>query len=164
MTIRSFKAVLAGSAMLALALGATSAQAANTATATATASILKQVSVTKTADLNFGTIVTGTTAATVVISPAGGRTCGTGLVCTNAVTAAAFGIVGTTAQTVTLAAAGPVTLTAGANTMSATLQTSSATRVLNGTDSFTVGGTLSVAANQADGVYTGSFSVTVDYQ
>lgn len=28
---------------------------------------------------------------------------------------------------------------------------------------FAVGGTLSVAANQADGTYTGVFSVTADY-
>lgn len=162
MTIRSIKAALVGAALLA-GFGATSAQAA-TASATARAQILRQVTLTKTADLDFATIVTAATASTVQVSPAGVRTCGAGLTCTGTVTAAAFGIVGTTGQTVTLAAAGPVTLTSGANTMTATLATSAATRVLTGTDSFTVGGTLSVGANQADGVYTGSFNVTVDYQ
>jgi len=162
MTIRSIKAALIGAALVA-GFGASSAQAA-TASATARATILRQVTLTKTADLDFGTIITAATASTVAVSPAGVRSCGTGLTCTNAVTAAAFGIVGTTGQTVTLAATGPVTLTSGANTMTATLATSAATRVLTGTDSFTVGGTLNVGGNQADGVYTGSFNVTVDYQ
>lgn len=34
----------------------------------------------------------------------------------------------------------------------------------SGADSFTVGGTLDVAANQAAGEYTGTFTVTVEYQ
>ena len=32
-----------------------------------------------------------------------------------------------------------------------------------GTDKFTIGGTLTVKASQASGVYTGSFNVTVAY-
>ena len=36
--------------------------------------------------------------------------------------------------------------------------------LLNGNDSFTVGGTLDVAAMQAAGKYTGSFTVAVEYQ
>ncbi len=162
MNIRLMKAALVGT-VFAAGFAATGAQAA-TATATAKAQILRQITVTKTADLDFGTIVTGAAASTVVISPAGARTCGAGLVCTNAATAAAFGIVGTTGSVVTLAAAGPVSLVSGGNNMSATLLTSAATRTLTGTDSFTVGGTLSVGANQADGAYTGTFTVTVDYQ
>ncbi|MBA3895617.1 MAG: DUF4402 domain-containing protein [Sphingomonadaceae bacterium] len=159
------KAALCGTALLALGLGATSAQAA-TATAFAKAKILKQITVTKSADLDFGTIVTGAAASTVTVSSAGVRTCGAGLTCTNPATAAAFGVTGTSGAVVTLAAAGPVTLT-GSNggTMSATLNTSAATMTLTaGPDPFTVGGVLSVGANQTDGVYQGSFTVTVDYQ
>ncbi|MEQ3747275.1 MAG: DUF4402 domain-containing protein [Henriciella sp.] len=33
-----------------------------------------------------------------------------------------------------------------------------------GADDFTVGGTLTVAANQASGEYTGTFAITVEYQ
>lgn len=163
MTIRTFKAALVGTVVLAAGMGATSAQAA-TATATARANILRQITVTRTADLNFGTIVTGATADTVVISAAGARTCGAALVCTGTVSAAAFDIVGTTGSVVTLAAGGPVTLTSGANSMTATLAASGATLTLDGTDAFTVGGTLGVGANQADGVYAGTFTVTVNYQ
>ncbi|MEP6104101.1 DUF4402 domain-containing protein [Parasphingorhabdus sp.] len=41
---------------------------------------------------------------------------------------------------------------------------SASTITLDGTDGFTVGGTLSVGANQADGAYVGTFGVTVNYQ
>lgn len=162
MTNRSIKAALIGAALLA-GFDASSAQAA-TATATARAKILKNITLTKTADLDFGTIVVGATGATVTLSPAGVRNCGV-LTCTGTPTAAAFGISGTTGETVTIAATGSATLTSGTNSMPInTYTTSAATRVLTGTDSFSVGASLVVAANQADGVYTGSVNVTVDYQ
>ena len=156
---------LTAAGVLAVALGGTAAYAA-TASATAKAKILKQVTVTKTADLDFGTVVTGTAPGTVIISSAGARTCGTGLVCSGSTAAAAFGIVGTTGQTVTISTPLTVSLTSGLNSMSAGLLSSAATRTLSGTaaDQVTVGGTLSVGANPADGDYTGSFAVTVDYQ
>ncbi len=162
MTNRFIKAALAGT-VIAASFAATGAQAA-TATATAKAQILRQITVAKTSDLDFGTIVTGAAASTVIVSPAGARTCGVGLVCTNAVTAAGFGIVGTTGSVVTLASDASVTLNSGANSMTAALLTSAATRTLTGVDSFTVGGTLAVGANQADGAYSGTFTVTVNYQ
>ncbi len=162
MTNRFMKAALAGT-VFAAAFASTGAQAA-TATATAKAQILKQITVTKTADLDFATIITGAAASSVIVSPAGVKTCGAGLVCTGTVAAAAFGIVGTTGSVVTLAADPSVTLNSGANSMTATLLTSAATRTLTGTDSFTVGGTLAVGASQADGAYTGTFTVTVNYQ
>jgi hypothetical protein len=48
------------------------------------------------------------------------------------------------------------TASAGTNGLTGTLSTS-------GTDNFTVGGTLNVAAGQATGIYTGTFDVTVAY-
>ena len=165
MTTKTNKAVFAAAAIAAL-FGAQGANAA-TATATAKAKILKQITVTKSSDLDFGTIVTGATASTVAVSAAGVATCGSGLTCTGTTTAAGFGVTGTTGEVVTISAAGPVSLTSGANTMSATLVASSATKTLTGvatTDAFTVGGTLAVGANQADGVYSGNFTVTVNYQ
>lgn len=162
MTNRFMKAALAAAAATA-AFASTGAQAA-TATATAKAQILRQITVTKTADLDFGTIVTAATPSTVIVSTGGVRTCGVGLVCTNAVSAGAFTIVGTTGATVTIASDPTVSLTSGANSMTATLLTSAATRVLTGTDAFNVGGTLAVGGNQADGAYTGTFTVTVNYQ
>ena len=165
MTLRNLKAVLGGTALIALSFGATSAQAA-TAVATAKANILKQVTVTKTADLDYATIVTGAAASTVIVTPAGARTCGVGLVCSGTATAASFNVTGTAAQVVTFSVPATVTLTSGANSMSSTLVASGATATLSalGAATFTVGGTLSVGANQADGAYAGTFTATTDYQ
>lgn len=158
------KAIVATTTLAALGLGATAANAA-TAMATARAKILRQITLTNTSDLQFGTIVTGTTASTVVISAAGGRTCGAVLVCTGTTTAAGFTIGGTTGQVATISVPASVSLTSGANSMTATLAASAATTTLvANAGSFTVGGTLSVGANQVDGDYTGTFTATVDYQ
>lgn len=67
--------VLALTGVITLGLGASAANAA-TAQAFAKANIVKQITITKNADLDYATIVTGATASTVVVSPAGVRTCG----------------------------------------------------------------------------------------
>lgn len=161
-TMNTITKALAIAGVAAVALAGTAAYAA-TGTSGASATVLKQVTLIKTSDLNFGTIVNSTAASTVTISPLGTKTCGTGLVCTGTVTAAAFGISGTKNQVVTITVSGPVTLTSGTDSMTATLLSSASSRTLTGTDSFNVGGTLNVAANQPDGIYTGAFNVTVDY-
>jgi Mat/Ecp fimbriae major subunit len=159
---KTFKALaLTGVAMLGFSGTAASAATAN---ADARATILRQITVTKTADLDYATIVTGAAASTVQVSTAGVRTCGSGLVCTGTVTAAGFSVVGTVGQVATVSVPATVTLTSGANTMSSTLVSSTSSITLAALNSFTVGGTLSVGANQADGVYLGNFTVTVDYQ
>jgi Mat/Ecp fimbriae major subunit len=163
MKIQMLKAALVSTAIAALGFTATTAEAA-TATATAKAKILRQVTVTKTADLDYGIIVSGP-ASTVAVSTAGARTCGVGLVCSGTTTAAAFTIGGTTGSVVTISVPATVTLTAGANTMTSTLVSSAATATMvANAGAFTVGGILTVGLNQADGDYTGSFNATVDYQ
>jgi Mat/Ecp fimbriae major subunit len=155
---------------LILAAGATAllsgtAHAAS-ATATARANILKQVTVTNTSDLQFGTIVTGAAPATVLVNASGGRTCGVGLTCTGTTTAAGFTVTGTSGQIVTIDADASVALTNGSGgTMSAVLTESAVVMTLGATGgTFTVGGLLSVGASQADGAYAGTFNVTVNYQ
>ncbi|MEO9634299.1 MAG: DUF4402 domain-containing protein [Parasphingorhabdus sp.] len=158
------KAALASSVLAASVMGANAAQAA-TASADARANILQQVTVTSDgSDLDFGTIVTGATASSVVISSAGALTCGTGLVCSGTTSAAGFDVTGTTGEIVTVSSDASVTLTGPSDTMTASLTPSASTITLDGTDGFTVGGTLSVGANQADGAYVGTFGVTVNYQ
>jgi hypothetical protein len=158
------KAVIAGSLLASLGMGATAAHAA-TASATAKARILRQVTVTNTSDLQFGTIVSSPTAAKVTVSTTGTRTCGTGLVCSGTATAAAFGVTGTSGQVVTVSVPATVTLSSGSNSMSSTLNASASTLTLAANaGSFTVGGELSVGASQADGDYAGTFTATVDYQ
>ncbi|UVO55174.1 DUF4402 domain-containing protein [Sphingomonas sp. SUN039] len=159
---KTFKA-LALVGVAALGFSGSAANAA-TASATARASILKQITVTKTSDLDYATIVTGAAASTVIVTPAGARTCGVGLTCTGTATAAAFTVVGTVGSVATVSVPATVTLTSGANTMTSTLVSSTALITLAASNSFNVGGTLAVGASQADGVYTGSFTATVDYQ
>lgn len=164
MKIQMLKAIVATTTLAALGLGATAASAA-TATATARAKILRQITLTNTSDLQFGTIVTSAAASTVAISSAGARTCGAGLVCSGTTTAADFTIGGTTGQVVTISVPASVSLTSGGNTMTASLAANAATTTLvANAGAFSVGGTLSVGANQADGDYTGTFTATVDYQ
>lgn len=164
MKIQMIKAALLSTAVAAIAFTATAAEAA-TANGTARAKILRQVTITNTSDLEFGTIVTGAAASTVAVSTAGARTCGAGLVCTGTTTAANFDITGTTGQVVSVVVPANVTLSAGANSMTATLTSTNplVTMVANA-GAIQVGGTLAVAANQADGDYAGTFTLTADYQ
>jgi Mat/Ecp fimbriae major subunit len=165
MNIRLMKAALVGT-VAAAAFASTGAQAA-TATAAAKAEILQQVTVTKNADLDYAVIVTGAAASTVQVSTAGVRTCGVGLTCTGTAVAADFTVAGTTGKVVTISVPASVSLTSGANNMSSTLVGSAALMTISATaanNKFQVGGTLSVGASQADGVYSGNFTVTVNYQ
>lgn len=155
---------VSGATIIAFGLTASSVTAA-TADGTALARILSQVSVTQVSDLDFGTIVAGTSASTVAINPFGVRTCGAGLACSGASGAAAFTVVGTAGRIVTVSVPASVTLSNGTDTMNASLTPSAAGLLLGAAaSSFTVGGTLGVAANQVDGDYTGTFDATVDYQ
>ena len=164
MKIQMLKAAIAGSVLAAMAFGATSANAA-TESATARAKILRQVTVTNSTDLQFGTIVTGAAASTVTVSTAGVRSCGAGLVCSGTTTAATFAIGGTTGSVTTVSVPATVTLNSGANSMTAALNASAATvTMVANAGAFTVGGVLTVGASQADGDYVGSFNATVDYQ
>ncbi len=155
--------VFALTGVITLGLGASAANAA-TAQAFAKANIVKQITITKNADLDYATIVTGATASTVVVSPAGVRTCGAGLVCSGSPLAANFTVVGTVGQIALVTVPGTVSLTSAGNTMSSTLVSSAATMTLAASNTLTVGGTLSVGANQVEGVYSGQFTVNVDYQ
>lgn len=153
----------AGAVIAAAGLSAASAQAA-TATATARAQVIQPVTVTRTADLDFGAIVAGTNASTVAVTPAGVRNCGSSLTCTGTVTAAGFNVVGAAGQTVQITTDASVSLTSGSNSMTAALNNPTSSLVLAaGNNPFNVGGTLSVGANQAAGAYVGSFTVTVNY-
>jgi hypothetical protein len=153
--------------------GAAGAANAATATATANAKIVKAITMTQTQNMDFGTIVTGATAATAVLGLANSVTCGVGLTCSGAPKVAAFDVQGTNGASVltTLPADGAVTLTSGANSMVLTGFTSNwgvgahtLVTTIATADSLKVGATLGVGANQAEGNYVGSFAVTVNYQ
>lgn len=168
-------------ALVATALSLASAAAfaaGNSATASANAKvkIRKAITLTKTADLDFGGIVisaAGTAADTAVLTPANVLTApgtnGTIVGTFNTTAAAAFNVTGTKSATyaVTLPAA-PIALVGpggGVTVGTFTSASGSGTNTLStaGTDTLNVGGTLTVPQTTVDGDYTGIFSVTVAY-
>lgn len=157
-----------------LVLASSPAAAVSPATqATATAKIFKPLTISSVQNLDFGVIVlTGATFAgeVVTISQAGALTCGSNpgvlLTCSGAPQPAQYKLVGTNNATVTITSPGfnltgpgtlaftpsaPATVNLGAN--------GSTTGV-----TFAIGGSITLASTTPDGVYTGTFQVTADYQ
>ena len=111
------------------------------ATAYATAEIIQAIAVTKEADFSFGSITAGATAT------------------------ATFAVAGAANQAFTVTLPADTTLTSGGNSMTVDTFTQSAGTNLDGSGAATIdiGATLNVGVNQADGNYTGTYDVTVDY-
>lgn len=154
---------------------AATANAQNSATqsdVTAAAQIVTPISISKVADLNFGSIVKSTAGGTVVIAPDGtvtptGVSMFTGAAAV-ATSPASFTIAGENNATyeVTLPADNDVVLSdGGTNSMNLTAFTHNASGTFGTSDeTFAVGATLNVGANQVAGNYvSAAFSVTVAY-
>lgn len=139
--------------------------------ATTTASVSWAQSLTANLPLVFGSFAPGATSGTVTISAAGARSSGGGvfLVPSGAGSAGSYTVGGTGNATyaITLPANGVVALVNGPHSMAVNNFTSSpgTTGQLSGggSQTLTVGATLSVGGNQATGSYSGSFDVTVEY-
>lgn len=164
-------AVLAASAV-AVATPATAAPVAATPPAQASAKIVRPLTLTSTGSLNFGTIVlNGVTAnRTVALSSANALDCAGGsteLQCSGATSVPTYNVRGTnnmrvniikTASTLSNGTGGTLTLTpSGAADV---LLTNSGAP---GTD-FNIGGSIVIGVGQAEGLYTGTVDVQVDYQ
>jgi hypothetical protein len=171
---------------IATGLGASAVRAQDTDTTPATAVILTPLSLVNDADMIFGNIVQPTAAGTVVLTPLPTATCTTtgGLIRTGTCQAAGFVGWGSVNQTFRINMPNlPIVISNGAQTMNITNRTFDVTDLVlvngnpNGNGSvryritradgifrFRIGGTLDVAANQALGLYTGSFNVTISYE
>ena len=163
-------------AVAALALTATPALAAPVGpaqNATATAKIVKPLTLTWVQDLNLGTILlSGAGAwggAVVAVSQAGVLSCANvNVTCSNPVQAARYNVRGTNNQLVTITAPN-VTLTNANNPLDTLVMTVSSPGTVLLTNSgapgsdFNLGGSITVASTTGDGVYSGTFNVTVDY-
>jgi len=148
-----------------------SAFAQASATSKITTTMEPAIAITNTAALQFGLIVSGT-GGTVTVSTAGARTATGPRILTNAsfpVTAAAFTVTGGDSLAYTITLPTTVTLTGpGSSTMSVgtfvSNPVSPGTLSATGTSTLSVGATLTVGTNQTAGDYTGTFTVTVNYQ
>jgi hypothetical protein len=169
--------------MLALgaACGAMPAAAQQTSSADAKVVVVSQLSFFKVQDLEFGDIVTGTAISTVRLFPNGTRTITSG----NAVLVGAnqqvarFAGKGSPGQIVQISVS-PVSTNLvgpGAPMLVNNFEIgSSPTVILTGTPrrftinnstgifNFPIGATLRVNANQAPGLYSGTFAITLNYQ
>ena len=160
--IRFFLAALAT-----VAAFVTPAHAAQISAVTAV-NVVKPVSLSKLQDLDFGTLTyasfTGT--RTIVLSRAGVITCGADIVCSGVAKQARFNVQGTNKLTVLLSYTGGA-LSNGTDSIpfvpngpASVVLTSSG---VPGID-FDVGGTITVAPTLIGGAYSGTLTVTADYQ
>lgn len=164
----------AGAAVIAALTLASAAQAAPvTAQATARAEIVQALTVTNTADLDFGSIALSGVAGTVVVDTNGAATC-TNVTCYGTTSAASFDVTGSFNKTLTVSIPVTTTLGNGTDTIALNNYTTSAaavagetyyTMVLDGSGlgTFSVGGTLNLQGTESEGTYTGTFDVAVDY-
>lgn len=151
----------------ALVFASAGAQAQD-ATFEASATILEALAITKNVDLAFARIVPDAgTAGTVVVSTGGVRTCAPVLTCSGTVAAADFTVVGADGASYSVTLPSAANISSGGNNMLVQDFTTSLVggngTLTGGTSNFQVGGTLNVAAAQPSGAYTGTFTVTVNY-
>ena len=148
--------------------GAMAMGPSDNANANANARIIKPVRVTTQADMDFGDVLTSAASGTVVLATDGSVSGNGGAYVfdnTNA-QAAAFRVTGERFEAYNVTLPTSVTLTeVGGGSMSLTSFSHNSLGVLanNGQEDFNVGATLNVSADQAQGDYTGSFTVSVDY-
>ena len=172
--MKQVKKIVASIIVIAATISTANAQ--STATASASATIVTPISIAKNVDMNFGNIAVTSTGGTVILAAAGTRTATGGVtlpVVAGTVSAAAFTVSGQSAYTydITLPS-GNTVLSSGANSMNVNNFTASIGLTAGalsvgapGTQSFSVGATINVGANQAAGSYTTAtpFNVTVNY-
>jgi hypothetical protein len=163
-------------AVAAIALTATPAFAAPTTpdkNATATAKIVKPLTLTWVQDLDLGTVLlSGAGAwsgATVGVSKAGVFSCSnSNVTCSGSTQVAKYKVTGTNNQVVTINA-GNVTMTNQNDNTKTLVLTVDNPGTLNLGNSgasgmeFALGGAISVDSTTADGTYSGTFNVTVNY-
>lgn len=157
-------------ATLSIAILAAASGTANAVTASSSLTIQTAFSVSKTADLAFGTIfLPGTGGGTLTIGTDGSASVtGTGMIAPTAgTTAASFDVSGpaSTPYAITL----PASASLGDGTTTLTVDTfvdsesGAGTLDGSGADSFTVGAKVTIPDTASTGSYTGTFDVTVDY-
>jgi len=167
--MRNFISTLALATVLAVAGAAAANAAPVTAEAGAGAKIIAPLEITNISSLYFGTIAPSLTQGdNVVVTPAGDKKCGAALTCLTADhTAAAFDVKGEADAVYTISLPGGIEITNDKGDAMKVFDftgSKDSGRLVQGEDSFTVGGTLDVGIRQAAGKYTGRFVVAVEYQ
>jgi hypothetical protein len=174
--MRRIVQLASGGALLAALATPALAQNSASATASGSATIIQPLTISKTADLGFGTIVKPTSGtSTVTVSATGNSRTITGAgnaAAANAagVSSAAFLVQGEGAQHFSISVPASFAMTSGTNTLTVTTSNpTGATGLLSGslgqTGSLTlgVGGSFTLTSATKSGAYSGNFVVTVQY-
>jgi hypothetical protein len=177
MRIKTYLVALAATAAAVATPAAAAPQATVTVNnATAKGTVLLPLTLSETQKLDFGTVIADTTSAGDVLIDAvtGARTVASPVVGvpTNPGQNGIFQGAGSPGTVVDLSMTAPAVLTSGSNTLvvndmsfdNAGALTTSRTIDLTGAFSVGVGGDFAIAANQPNGLYTGTYSVTASYQ
>lgn len=164
--------IIAGCLAAVAAAPVAAAPVSATVDADGKALILIPLTLTKISDLDFGSVIPSGTSGTVIIDPAtGDRTVTGGIVGVPSADGnqAYFGGAGSAGQQVVVVIAAPATLsngTGGTIGVVTLTQDGSPIRTVDPTARtffVGVGGMINIGANQAEGDYTGTFTVTANY-
>lgn len=160
--ISSFR-MLGLSAALACSVWGQTASAA-TANGTANASVLTPIAITAGNTLEFGSFAANG-AGTVVIAAADGARSATGsvILANSSYRAGTFAVTGTGNSTFAITYPGAFNISNGAQNMSVTVTGPATGTLAGGSSTINVGGTVTAASNQAAGAYTGTYTMTVEY-
>ncbi|MBE0661526.1 MAG: DUF4402 domain-containing protein [Bacteroidales bacterium] len=162
-------ALFAGLFLMTIAVENVNAQYNVSDQATATAFIITPISIEKIEDLAFGNIIASATIGTVTVDVSNNRTQAGGATfptVPGTISSAEFTATGFSGAvySITLPADGAIKLSGVGPDMELTAFVHNAEEVLTGgTETFQVGATLNVNADQAAGAYTGVFDVIVNY-
>ena len=137
-------------------------------TTNVTGTIVAPISISASADMDFGTVSPTGTAGTVTVTPAGVRTSVNVDLLGGLAAAAAFDVTGEPGQAYFITLPSSTMLSSGGNSMTVDTFTHDAGALPTlpggtGSETFNVGATMNVGAAQADGTYSGTFAVTVNY-
>jgi hypothetical protein len=145
-----------------------SAQSTPTTQATANATIRKPLIISRVSDLSFGNVLlgSGTFTANVTVAQNGTLTCPAPLTCSGSTAAATYNVSGNKSQQVNITADTSLTLTSANGTLTMAVNAPANVVLTNsgspGTN-FGIGGTLTLTDQTPDGVYSGTFNVTANY-
>lgn len=135
------------------------------ATGNASATVATPISISEGTALSFGTFLADTTTSSVTVSATGTRThsAGATFLLGGTVNGATFNVTGEGTSSYSVSFTDGTLTGAGDNMAINTFTHNSGGALSGGTDSFNVGATLDIGANQAAGAYTGTYTVTVNY-
>ena len=158
----------AGVAALSTGLCSTAASAA-TVTANASANVITPLAIAESNGMDFGDVSVGTGGGTVVLDTTGGRSVtGDAEAVTGGTQAAGvYNVTGSGTKAYSISFPASATISSAGNNMtvdSFTHDAGATPALTGGADTFNIGATLNIGPSQAPGAYTGTYTLTVNYQ